>query len=67
MLQQGVGAGEKKRQKTKYEITAAVLFVEVSIVCRGEFLMHFLKHGRTECVGCQKEGNSIALELEMIG
>ena len=21
----------------------------------------------TECVGCQKEGNSIALELEMIG
>ena len=29
--------------------------------------MHFLKHGRTECVGCQKGGNSIALELEMIG
>ena len=27
-----------------------------------EFLMQFRRHGRTECDGCQKGVNSIALE-----
>ena len=41
----GVGGG---RKKTEFEIIC------FGIVCRGEFLKQFGRHGRTECDGCQK-------------
>ena len=42
-------------KKTEFEITCG-------IVCTCEFLTQFWRRERTECDGCQKGVNSIALE-----
>ena len=49
-----MGGGGEERKKTEFEISC--------IVCGGESLTQFWWHVRTECDGCQKGENKIALE-----